>query len=644
MSSRSQLEAYIKKIEGRLRLGAWMRGGAILTSVALAVTVLLVLATNALAFSSISITGARIVLFIALAFAAGFGLAIPLYGLNRRYAAGRAENAFPSFQQRLVTFAERDAEGRDPFVELLAADTLTVARDAEPKHLVSDGQLGSALLVGLASLGILVWMIVAGPGYLGHGAALLWVGAPKGAAPMYDIRISPGDATVRRHADQVVTAQLTGIQPANVHLYARYQSVSKWEQVVMQPLAGAAGFQFLFAGLPEGVEYYVEAGPLRSRHFNLRVVDLPTVKQIRVTYNYPAWTGMKSTTDEHGGDLRAIEGTEAQLEVQMDRPMRDGVLVLNTDQTTDPAAAAVTEGNRDTEQDLKLTGGQNNVYKGTVHMDKDGQYHVANLDQGQPVRLSEDFFIEATKANPPDVRITKPGRDYRSSPIEEVSVGVGAGDEFGLTDMTLHYSVNGAPEKTVSLLKQKGLKEADGSTTISLEDFKLVPGDLVSLYATAKDARTEARTDIFFIQAEPFEREFSQSQAAGGGGGGGGGMQQAGQGQISDREKEIIAETWKEQGKKSAPGSNRSRGGEVSQRRAVQAARPGPLAFRTSRAARADRTKSGVQRLSEGHERRGRSDESGRRQTAAAEMGRRHSQRAKGAAALAARGSYVPQN
>ena len=449
---------------------------------------------------------------------------------------------------------------------------------------------------------------------------------------------------MRRHADQVVTAQLTGIQPANVRLYARYQSVSKWEQVVMQPLAGAAGFQFLFAGLPEGVEYYVEAGPLRSRHFNLRVVDLPTVKQIRVTYNYPAWTGMKSTTDEHGGDLRAIEGTEAQLEVQMDRPMRDGVLVLNTDQTADPAAAAVTEGNRDTEQDLKLTGGQNNVYKGTVHMDKDGQYHVANLDQGQPVRLSEDFFIEATKANPPDVRITKPGRDYRSSPIEEVSVGVGAGDEFGLTDMTLHYSVNGAPEKTVSLLKQKGLKEADGSTTIALEDFKLVPGDLVSLYATAKDARTEARTDIFFIQAEPFEREFSQSQAAGGGGGGGGGMQQAGQGQISDREKEIIAETWKEQGKKNAPGSNRSRGGEVSQWRAVQAARPGPLAFRTSRAARADRRKPGVQRLSEGHERRGRSDESGRRQTAAAEMGGRHSQRAKGAAALAARGSYVPQN
>src|SRR6202040_118509 len=61
---------------------------------------------------------------------------------------------------------------------------------------------------------------------------------------------------------------------------------------------------------------------------------------------------------------------------------------------------------------------------------------------------------------------------------------------------------------------------------------------------------SESRTDISFIQADPFEREFSQSQAAGGGGGGGGGM--GDQNDISQREKEIIAETWKHQGDKKA--------------------------------------------------------------------------------------------
>src|SRR5450759_485347 len=88
--------------------------------------------------------------------------------------------------------------------------------------------------------------------------------------------------------------------------------------------------------------------PLRSRHFNIRVLDLPGVKNVRVTYRYPEWTRMQNVVEERGGDLRAVEGTQADLEVQTDRPLRDGVLVL------------------DNEQQIRLSGGEGNVYKGTV--------------------------------------------------------------------------------------------------------------------------------------------------------------------------------------------------------------------------------------------------------------------------------------
>ena len=532
MSAREQLDSYIKRLQGRLRLGALLRGGAILISVALTATVLLVLVTNAFAFSEGSLTSARVALFLVLALALGFGVALPWYALNRRRAAREAEVVFPQFQQRLVTFTERDPSRCEPFIELLAADTLELARQVEPAGLVPGGKLLASLAGGAACLSALIWMIVAGPGYLGHGAALLWAGSSHGAAPFYDIRVSPGDAAVRRNASQVVTAQVIGIQTDKVRLYARYQSASKWDQVTMQPEPGSSGFQFLFAGLPEAVEYYVEAGPLRSRHFNIRVVDLPAVMQIRVTYRFPAWTRLQNVVEERGGDLRAVEGTQAEIEVLMDRPMRDGVFVL------------------DNEKELRLSGGEGNLYRGTVLIEKDGLYYVAALDQGQRVRLSDDFFIEARKANPPDLRIARPGRDYRASPIEEVTVSVKADDDFGLEDVGLHYSVNGGPERTVNVLKQKGAKQADGSTTLYLEDFKLVPGDVISLYATAKDARSESRSDMFFIQAEPFEREYSQSQQAGGEGAGGGlGGDQY---QISQREKEIIASTWKQQGDKKA--------------------------------------------------------------------------------------------
>ncbi len=531
MSRQDQLNLYIGRLQSRLRLAAGVRGAAIVAGVALSVTIALVMILNAYAFPGRALNPARAALFGILGVVAALALALPLMRMNRRKSIRRAEFAFPELDQRLLTFVEREKIG-DPFLELLAADTLGVAADARPERLVPAQRLLIVLATGVMCAGVLCWLVIERPGYVGYGASLLWKGPDQQHPPLYDLRVQPGDVAVRRNSDQLITAQVVGLESGTVNLYARYQSGSKWEPVAMRHQESGSGFQFLFAGLPESVEYYVEAGPLRSGHFKVRVVDLPAVKQIQVTYHYPKWTGMQVVSEEHGGDLRALEGTDAELTVAMDSPLYDGMLVL------------------DNGQPIHFTGGENNRYHATIHLQKDGAYHVAAMDQGQTVRLSEDYFISTSRADPPEVAIDRPGHDYRASPIEEVTIGVKGSGEFGLTHMSLHYSVNGGAEQTVSLLKQVGAKSANGMTTLSLEDFKLVPGDVVSLYATASDAHAESRTDISFIQADPFEREFSQSQQSGGGGGGGGG--QGSQTDISRREKELIAATWKQQNDKGA--------------------------------------------------------------------------------------------
>src|SRR5262249_18524547 len=151
--------------------------------------------------------------------------------------------------------------------------------------------------------------------YLGYGASLLWTGPKNNAAPLYSLVVTPGDAAVRRNSDQLITAHVTGMRPEKVQLFACYQSANSWEPVPMQMQNGAldAAYLFVFAGIPENVEYYVSAGPLVSPHYKVRVVDLPAVKSIRVTYQYPKWTGMKPVTEEHAGDLRALEGTDAAI-------------------------------------------------------------------------------------------------------------------------------------------------------------------------------------------------------------------------------------------------------------------------------------------------------------------------------------------
>lgn len=534
MSRQSELNAYLYQLRSKLRLHAWLGGAALLIFSALVTTVALVLALNHFAFPSAGIKGARLALFVTLCAVSVIGIILPLLRLTSTRAVQKAESTFPELEQRLTTFHERQKAG-DPFVELLAADTLQRTAVCLPSAVAPPERLFIFSGVGLGCLLALVWLIAAKPGFLGYGAAALWTGEDKRIPPLYSIDVNPGDIAVRRNSDQAVTAHILGLRPEKVQLFAHYQSANGWEKVVMQPQVGsdgAANYQYVLAALPENVEYYVSAGPLTSPHYTVRVVELPSIKQIRVTYHYPQWTGIKPATQDQSGDLRALEGTKAQIELETTKPLTHGELAVDGGKV------------------ISLAPAHDNVYTGTITMERDGAYHIAAIDQGQPVRLSEDYFIATDKADPPQISMSRPGGDYRASPIEEVSIAVDGADRFGLRELSLHYSVNGGPEQQVNLLHSPGVKNAQGSHTLALEQYKLVPGDLVSLYATARDGHAESRTNISFVQVDPFEREFSQSQQAGGGGGGSGG--QNNQMDISRREKELIGATWNHQNSKTS--------------------------------------------------------------------------------------------
>jgi len=527
MNTREQLNQYLRGLESRLRLQAFSRGIAVALGVALGATVALVLITNAFAFSTTSLVIARITLFLALAFALGLALVMPLIKLNQRRAAGRAESVFPDFQERLVTYVERRDSGADPFIDLLAADTLKHAPQASAAKVVTPKSLFAFATSAGAAGAVLLWLILAGPGFLGYGASMLWAGPPKDpnlAGGFYRITVDPGDKLVRRRSDLAIHATLVGFQAPEVRLMARYKSSAKWEEAPMLPRASDSSYEYLFAAVPEPVEYYVEASGVKSKTYKLDVIDLAGVKNIKVTYHYPSWLGKKDDVENPGGDLRAVAKTVAELEVETDRPLKGGLIELNDG----------------TQIDLEAK--QGNILIAKVPIEKDGAYHFAAKEGGENVRITQDYFIEAKMDDPPSVKITHPGADAKVSPIEEVTVTVQGSDDFGLQAMDLHYSVNGQPEKVVPLLNAKGSPNGEGKVVLYLEDFKLVPGDIVSMYATANDARSKTVGDITFIEAQPYERNFSQSQQGGGGGGGGGG-QQNDPSQITQREKEIIAAT-----------------------------------------------------------------------------------------------------
>ena len=136
MSKQSELNSYIARVQQRLRLGVWLRGAAIFTGTALLVTLVLVFTLNHFAFPLCGLAPARMALISALLAAAAFGIALPLLRLTRARAVRIAEAANPELEERLTTFAERESTN-DPFLELLAADTLTCTQSQGPSSIVA---------------------------------------------------------------------------------------------------------------------------------------------------------------------------------------------------------------------------------------------------------------------------------------------------------------------------------------------------------------------------------------------------------------------------------------------------------------------------------------------------------------------------
>ena len=67
----------------------------------------------------------------------------------------------------------------DPFVQLLASDAMRVAANSQPDRLAPTGPIVGLLTSAGLAFAVLLWLILAGPGYLGYGTSLLWAGAPK---------------------------------------------------------------------------------------------------------------------------------------------------------------------------------------------------------------------------------------------------------------------------------------------------------------------------------------------------------------------------------------------------------------------------------------------------------------------------------
>ncbi|HEY3131481.1 MAG TPA: DUF4175 family protein [Acidobacteriota bacterium] len=438
------------------------------------------------------------------------------------------EEKNPHLEQRLITAVERSHHPGNPFWPLLEKD---VIRSTSSVRMESDFEAQRPWVIGaLAAIGLTCAIFLLGPSFFRYGLGKL-LAFSSAAKPLYEISVVPGNARIAPGMDQEIEAKPSGFEPDQIVLFYKFRNQPHWESISMERAASTRekaregiSFSHLLMDIREPLQYYVESQRIRSPQYRIDVADWPRVEKISLQYFYPAYTGLKTRKVDDGGDIQAIRGTRVRIDVQFNEKPQRPQLYL--------------EGKR---QAIELSGQDGKRYSGELTVDEDDQYWVRISSPEGDVRSSKAYEIVAVDDRPPLVRFTRPGRDQKVSRLEEVPTELEAEDDFGLRNVQLNYSVNGAKEKSITLFGSGVARQVKKDYTFSLEEMNVQPGDFISYYGVARDAVSTSKTDIYFLEVKPFEREYYQNQSGDG---------QSGAGQqddrmLSRRQKEIIAGTWK---------------------------------------------------------------------------------------------------
>ncbi len=538
--ARPELFQVIRRVRGRWRLRLLLNG----LFKTLAIMLLLFVVSSWLLsywhFSSPSVWSLRFIMICALV---GLLLQICVKPLRRRVSDTSValylqehEPAIKSIMLSAVDATQSAARDTSPqLVTRLVEQALDACEKVGFGHEVERHRLRQAATkLGLVLL-LCIGLLVAPPSLLRHGAiALLMPWTSVSQYSPFRIELSPGNIEISRGDDQLISARIDGFDGDDVLLLTSRDGGGVWQQTTMTPGSSPGVYESYLFDLSHAVDYYVDGAHQQTGTYRIEVANIPAISEIGLRYHFPEYTMLAPETSQGSGDIAALHGTRVEVLIEPTIDIPGGALLLE-------------DGAR-----IELVKNHSREWIGELTVERDSGYRVElQRASGIAVDASSEYRITALDDEYPGVSILSPGRDTKVSMIEEPVMKVRATDDLGIAKLELVLSVNGAPERRVTLTQADAQtdddRQLDAEHVIYLEDLNLSPGDLISYYVQAEDRaavdqRRNATSDIFFYQVRPFSVEYRSADQQGGGGGANGGQQQE---YLSDQQKQFVVATFK---------------------------------------------------------------------------------------------------
>jgi hypothetical protein len=298
----------------------------------------------------------------------------------------------------------------------------------------------------------------------------------------FSFMISPGNAEVVKYSDVKIKINLEGEKPKKVNFYWRNEE-AKWNEEKLVKVNKQTGvenpdFSFDFKEVKRSFDYYAEAEGVQSEQYKITVVDKPRVVGLRLTFDYPRYTQLKTqVVDENDGNINAIVGTKVQIEAKTNKELSQANVIFSDS----------------TKSQMKIKG---EVALGEILVKKDGSYHIEVWDKlGNENKDPIEYAITKTDDQYPTVEILEPGHDQDLSENMRVPLLINISDDYGFSSLLLSYQIvsegKEENEKTIKIdIPNNNRSAMDVEYLWSLSNLPLVPGDVVRYKATIFDNDT----------------------------------------------------------------------------------------------------------------------------------------------------------
>jgi len=556
LHARAELLDVVRQVRRRWRVKLALKGAVGFLVAGVLAMIAIAYALETLKFSPDAIVASRIVTGLVLVAAGAWFFARPLSRqVTDEQVALYLEEHEPTLDSTILSameVSERPGDWSPDLIRRLVENAIERVHEIQEGQRIEREPMKRCVYVAAGVTVAAIALFAFGPSYFRHTlSAIFVIGTDAEAAAPYRIEVKPGDITVAKGADQMITATLSGFDAAEAAVLVRKGSAGAFERVPMVKSDNGAYEGMLF-DLAEPLEYVVEAAGVRSGSHKLNVLEVPYAKQIDLEYTFPPYTGLEPRKIEDGGDIAVLKGTTVKFTITPTMASKGGQVVLGEKET------------------VPLTANADGTLTGTFTANHDGFYRI-ELDSagGERLTASPQYNVDLLSDLAPTVKLSKPGRDTDATPVEEFFVEVRADDDYAIKHLQLVYSVNGGAEKSIPLFGgARPTAEVTAGHTFYMEELGVKAGDSVSYYAKATDndsvsGAKQTSSDIYFLRIRPFDKNFKPATSMSGGGGGGGGGAGQEVGALSQQQRQIISGTFNMQRDRQTIGAAKFREGMV---------------------------------------------------------------------------------